>query len=286
MNSAKSGVYRVGVYETDVEITYNNQEAYALLNFLFGDMSSSGAPAAARAFDVVMAGKPTRMSLWEQEKQIYFGQCKQTLAHLLVNEVIYEGIIGNHHHLALHAGAVAAGKKGILLPGKSGSGKSSLTAWLVGEGFGYLTDELVLLATDGPILPFTRPLSLKAPASDLLAYLFKVEREKLLTGPQGTMIPYRELNATSIKAFPTLHTIIFPEFVADRDGALTKISHARCCLKLLETYVNARNLAGHGFSEMAALTRGTEAYELRYGSFDDLHRLLDPLLLPLCAEPG
>jgi hypothetical protein len=127
MNSAKSGVYRVGVYETDVEITHNNQEAYDLLNFLFGDMRSSGAPAAARAFDVVMAGRPTRMSLWEQEKQIYFGQCKQTLAHLLINEVIYEGIVGNHRHLALHGGAVARAGTGILLPGKSGSGKSSLT---------------------------------------------------------------------------------------------------------------------------------------------------------------
>ncbi len=278
MNNDKRGVYRVGIYQTDVEVTYNNQEALDLLYFLFGDMKSAGAPISARAFDVVMAGRPTRMSLWEQEKQIYFGQCKQTLAHLLVNEVIYEGIIGNHHHLALHAGAVAVGKKGILLPGKSGSGKSSLTAWLVGEGFSYLTDELVLLAADGPILPFTRPLSLKSPAGGLLADLFDLEREKLLTGPQGTMIPHRELNNISIKTFPVLHTIIFPEFVADGEGALTKISHARCCLKLLETYVNARNLADHGFSSLAKLIRGVDAYELRYGSFNDLPRLLDPLL--------
>jgi hypothetical protein len=280
MNSDKCGVYRVGVYEADVEITYNNQEALDLLDFLFGDMKSSGGTVSARAFDVVMAGRPTRMSLWEQEKQIYFGQCKQTLAHLLANEVIYEGIVGNHHHLALHGGAVAKDGKGILLPGKSGSGKSSLTAWLVGKGFSYLTDELVLLAGDGTILPFTRPLSLKSPASDLLVDAFDLKREKLLTGPQGTMIPHRQLNGTSSKTFPTLHTIIFPTFVADGDGEFTKITHARCCLRLLETYVNARNLADHGFSSLAHLIRGVDAYELRYSSFDDLPRLLDPLLLP------
>jgi hypothetical protein len=278
MNIAKGGVYRVGVYETDVEITYNNQEARELIHFLFRDMKSSGAPVSSRSFDVVMAGKPTRMSLWEGEKQIYFGQCQQTLAHLLVNEVIFEGIVGNHHYLALHAGAVAVGAEGILLPGKSGSGKSTLTAWLVGRGLTYLTDELLLLAADGRILPFTRPLSLKSPASALIVELFDLEREKLLSGPQGTMIPYRLLNNAGIETLPRLDTIIFPEFVAESGSALTKISHARCCLKLLETYVNARNLADHGFAEMAALTRGAKAYELHYGSFDDLPRLLAPLL--------
>lgn len=285
MNSAKHGVYRVGVYQTDVEVTYNTQEAHDLLNFLFGDMKSSGGTVSARSFDVVMAGRPTRMSLWEQEKQIYFGQCKQTLAHLLINEVIYEGIVGNHQHLALHGGAVVKAGQGILLPGKSGSGKSSLTAWLVGKGFTYLTDELVLLAGDGTILPFTRPLSLKFPASNLLVDIFRLERNELLTGPQGTMIPYRLLNDADRETLPTLHTIIFPTFVADGDGELTKISHARCCLRLLETYVNARDHADHGFSRLAGLIRGVDAYELRYSSFDDLPRLLDSLLLPQQAKP-
>lgn len=284
MNNDKRGVYRVGVYETDVELTYNTQEALELLDFLFEDMKSSGGTVSARTFDVVTAGRPTRMSLWEQEKQIYFGQCKQTLAHLLVNEVIYEGIVGNHHHLALHGGAVAKAGKGILLPGKSGSGKSSLTAWLVGKGFSYLTDELVLLAEDRSILPFARPLSLKPPASDLIVDLFDLNKEKLLTGPRGTMIPYRQLNGTNIKTFPTLHTIIFPMFVAGEDAELTKISHARCCLRLLETYVNARNLTDHGFGSLAELIRGVDAYELRYGSFSDLPLLLAPLMLPGCTK--
>jgi hypothetical protein len=119
---------------------------------------------------------------------------------------------------------------------------------------------------------------LKSPASNLIVDLFDLPREKFLTGPQGMMIPYRLLNDASIKAFPTLDTIIFPTFVADGDGAFTKITPARCCLRLLETYVNARNLADHGFSELAVLIRGVDAYELRYNSFDDLPRLLAPLL--------
>ena len=278
MCSAERGVYRVGMYHADVAITYNDQEAYDLLDFLFRDMKSAGSPVAIRRFDVVMAGKPTKMSLWEQDKQIYFGECKHTLAHLLINEVIYEGIVGNHHHLALHAGAVAAGDKGILLPGKSGSGKSSLTAWLVGQGLAYLTDELVLLAGEGTIHPFTRPLAVKSPVGDMLIDMFDLNREHLLTGPKGTMIPHLLLNDSGIKKKPRLDLIIFPTFVMGMASSLEKISHAQCCLKLLDTFVNARNLANHGVSELAALTRSADAYQLRYGGFDDLPRLLSPLL--------
>ena len=45
-----------------------------------------------------------------------------------------------------------------------------------------------------------------------------------------------------------------------------------------ECHVNARNLPGHGFSEIAAVSRNVSAYELTFGSYDGVLDLLLPLL--------
>jgi serine kinase of HPr protein (carbohydrate metabolism regulator) len=55
-----------------------------------------------------------------------------------------------------HAAAVSRGGHRVLLPGVSGIGKSTLTAYLGGHGFGYLGDDCVAMATAGWSL---RPLS-------------------------------------------------------------------------------------------------------------------------------
>ncbi len=47
--------------------------------------------------------------------------------------------------VALHAGAVRWNGKAILVAGPSGSGKSSMIAWLMNRGFEYLTDEAAVL---------------------------------------------------------------------------------------------------------------------------------------------
>jgi len=72
--------------------------------------------------------------------------------------------------VAVHAAAVGAGERGVLLPGATGSGKSTLTAALIGAGFTYLTDELTLLMPEpGRIRPAPVSLGLKRGSWPLLA---------------------------------------------------------------------------------------------------------------------
>ncbi len=61
---------------------------------------------------------------------------------------------------AIHAGAVAWRGGGILLPGSSGVGKSTLTAALVRLGAHYYSDDLALLK-DGLLSPYAAPLALR-----------------------------------------------------------------------------------------------------------------------------
>lgn len=73
------------------------------------------------------------------------------------------------HHLALnapdhvfvHAGVVATGGVGIVVPGASFSGKSTLVAALLRAGATYYSDEYAVVDGEGLIHPYPRPLSLR-----------------------------------------------------------------------------------------------------------------------------
>jgi hypothetical protein len=61
----------------------------------------------------------------------------------------------------LHAGAVAWGDAGIVIPGASFSGKTSLVAALVRAGASYFSDEMAVLDRSGRLHPYPKPLGLR-----------------------------------------------------------------------------------------------------------------------------
>lgn len=61
-----------------------------------------------------------------------------------------------------HAAAVARAGRAVVLAGRSGDGKSTLTARLVQLGWEYVTDEQVTLGPDDrTVVPYPRPLTLR-----------------------------------------------------------------------------------------------------------------------------
>lgn len=56
----------------------------------------------------------------------------------------------------VHAGAVSRRGRGILLPGHSGTGKTTLVAALVAAGADYYSDEFAVLDRGGRLLPYAR----------------------------------------------------------------------------------------------------------------------------------
>lgn len=63
--------------------------------------------------------------------------------------------------LFLHSGAVAINGQGLILPGNSYSGKSTLVAELIKRGAEYYSDEYAVLDEAGLNYPFTRDISLR-----------------------------------------------------------------------------------------------------------------------------
>ena len=61
----------------------------------------------------------------------------------------------------VHAGVVGYRGRGILLPGRSFAGKSTLVAELVRAGAEYYSDEYAVLDSAGGVHPYPRPLSIR-----------------------------------------------------------------------------------------------------------------------------
>jgi hypothetical protein len=69
------------------------------------------------------------------------------------------------HHVFVHAGVVSWRGRGILFPGYSFSGKTTLVAALVRAGALYYSDEYAVLGSDGRVYPYPRPLQIRAPGT-------------------------------------------------------------------------------------------------------------------------
>ncbi|MDO8400510.1 MAG: glycosyltransferase [Bradyrhizobium sp.] len=174
---------------------------------------------------------------------------------------------------ALHAGAVGWNGRSILIPGLSGAGKSSLTAWLVDKGFSYLTDELVILTAHGALVGLPRALMLKPDADIIISRLPRfADSPSLRVGQNFVLRPDAPADADLLCGL-----IIFPAFITDAGLTIEPLTAAKACFRLMGCNVNARNLADGGFAAISELARRVPAIELRYGAFEQLDGVVDTL---------
>jgi hypothetical protein len=67
-----------------------------------------------------------------------------------------------HRRIFVHAGVVGWKGRAIVIPGKSMSGKTSLTAEFVRGGATYYSDEFAVFDEEGRVHPYAKPLSLRS----------------------------------------------------------------------------------------------------------------------------
>lgn len=270
-----SGRSCVGFGGQCVAINWHGLQALELIDFLCCDLQHVFEKSPKAEYQLTVDRGQNHFSLQTVEQQVYQGDDYYELAYALINEIIYHVIVDKKDSLAIHSAALGSAGGGILLPGKSGSGKSTFSAWLVSHGCHYLTDELVFL--DGQSLkihPFTRPVSFKKGSLPVLNTFAHYNLEDVIVGPAGLMLPHRLLNTDFVYEDPSLSLVLFPKYVHGASTTLTRISGALGCARLMECYVNARNIDNHGIDRLANIARTTPIYQLTYASFDGVYETL------------
>ena len=195
-----------------------------------------------------------------------------------VMEIVLRGLVnGLTTAVALHAGAVAHNGKAALIAGPTGTGKSSLVAWLIGNGFDYLSDEIALLfADETTILGLPRALVLKPGSIEEVLALPTYQGAGLVPAGEHVMVRPR-LTAPPETRSHVCGLIIFPHYEAGSRLRVESISPAQAALRLVGTNLNARNLADGGFRALTGFARQVPAVTVRYGGFDQLQGTVDAL---------
>ena len=276
--------YIVTFAELNVSIRYDNDEVCDFLSILFRDVHCHVTNGYEEFLNISQKDKTGQYSLTTDKDVIFRGHLGITFATALFDSVIFNLLNKKRHGVALHAGAVAYHKRVILLPGQSGSGKSTMSAWLTAHDFSYMTDELIFLPDNesAPTIPFTRPVCIKSGAvPEIKTFIQKDTLHYILDDEQGIIVPHRWLNPdfSIITSHPSL--ILFPAYQFASPLRIEKISSAQACTFLMACDVNARNLMDHGFKQIVRLARSTPAYRVTYGDFkgfgDALGNIFDEL---------
>jgi hypothetical protein len=171
--------------------------------------------------------------------------------------------------LLFHAGGVAIGDGGVLLPAPSGSGKSTLVTSLVESGAGYLSDEVVALKGDR-LLPYPKPVTLKSGSFDVLRHLRPVVH-KSLTAEEWYVRPH-DIRPGAVASPCALVAAVMPLYASGAETTLTPLSNTDAFLSLL---INSVNLDRHGREGAALLGRIADevpCFELRYSDLSSACR--------------
>jgi hypothetical protein len=266
--------------DSAIAIEYSGEAPERIVAYLFQDIPESGPGAPHLTYRLAQDEQHAGLFLYLGEKLERFDANESDMAAYLLDRSIFHLADHCRGGLSFHAAALAWKENGVLLPGRTRSGKSTLAAWLLTQGFSYLTDELAFIPKgETKIYGFTRPLNLKETRSELLKEMLGVEElpEEIVSSHAREITPPGALKPGSVLDSAPLHVIIFPNFQQHSSFELEELSQAQAGKALMECLINARNLEGHGFQAIAELARATPAYRMSYGSFEQIGQTISRL---------
>jgi len=190
----------------------------------------------------------------------------------------------------IHAGCVSSGRRGILVCGGSGRGKSTITYALARGGFSFISDDGVFIRKGrAGIEVFTFPERIKLDARSC-AFFPELSAHGAAKGKSEIPLEATGIQRTSACAKPSL--LLFPVGSRRAKSRLEPLAACEAAARLLgQSIALAAASEFHGQLEiLTALAAGVPCYELRAArDFDDMPRLVADALggaLPSTLKSG
>ena len=94
-----------------------------------------------------------------------------------IDRIFFESTVYDNSILALHGAAVEAQGKAYLFLAATTTGKTTLTSYLTSAGFGYITDDCILIDREKlTVFPFNCPVKLREGGLEVLTRIGKTPR--------------------------------------------------------------------------------------------------------------
>ena len=189
-------------------------------------------------------------------------------------------------HLIVHAAVIEKNGLAVVMPAPPGSGKSTLTASLIQEGWRLLSDELTLIRLDTfQVTPFPRPVSLKNESIDVINNRYP----NVIFGPissdttKGNVCHIKPplLSVKNQDVECPVGWIIFPKYQAGATTEFTKFNKARALMDVAENSFNYSRLGVHGFNVLKNVIDKADCYQFRYSQLDEAIKIFSELEQPL-----
>jgi hypothetical protein len=197
----------------------------------------------------------------------------------IVKAALWQSAINAHDFLFyIHAGVVGTGAGCVLLPAAAGSGKSSLTAALVYQGFRYFSDEVALIEpATFHVSPMPLAMCIKSTGWDLMARYYP----EILSLPVHVRIDEKVLRyipppVDSLEQVPMpVSHIIFPRYGEAAPNRLERVNRSEALGRLMNECLALRQrLDQTNVRQLVRWIAGVECYELTFSSLETAAQLV------------
>lgn len=187
-------------------------------------------------------------------------------------------------HLIIHAAVIEKDGFAAVFPAPPGSGKSTLTASLVQEGWRLLSDELTLITIDNyQVSPFPRPISLKNQSINVIKHRYPdvVVGVESTDTSKGTVAHIRppKLSVELQELECSVGWVIFPKYEEGTEAELSPKSKTLSLMDVADNSFNYSRLGVQGFDVLKKVINTADCYKFSYSQLDqaiDIFASLEP----------
>jgi hypothetical protein len=182
----------------------------------------------------------------------------------------------------LHAACLARDGRGLLFAGTSGSGKSTVAAALVRDGYDFLGDDTVFLdVTARAVFAFPDELDVSDATIEMIPELSWLRRRAKRPGRPKHAVPADVLGGRTVLGC-TATALIFPQVARTVRSVLEPIGPADALRELLPNVLLTDATASQAHLDvLGQLAREVPSFRLFTGSvLDEVAKTLAPLLRP------
>jgi hypothetical protein len=165
----------------------------------------------------------------------------------------------------VHAGVVAVDGRALIVPGRSGTGKTTLVRALVEAGATYYSDEYAVLDREGRVHPYARRPSVRVPAGHK-------ERHRVPRVRGRRPVP--------------VGMIVETRYSTEARWNPAPLSAGECVLALLANTVPARDRPAEVLAVLARTTEGARGFRSDRGGAKQTARSLIALARSLADDTG
>ncbi|QIM51912.1 HprK-related kinase A [Hydrogenophaga crocea] len=188
-----------------------------------------------------------------------------------------------HGWITIHAAVLERDGLAVLLPGPPGSGKSTLCAWLMHQGWRLLSDELALIDPGhGGLTASPRPISLKNRSIEVISQRVP----GAVIGPVAHdtakgMVAHLQASPDSLARAherATPRWIVLPRFSAGASLTTEALDRPTALVEFTSNSFNYHVHGPQGFERLAATVEACDTLRLSYGDLDEAAAWFDALV--------